>query len=503
MRKERAALAALDESEAARDAAVQGRRAAEARSEELAETSPDIVARFDADGTIIHISPACREVLGYEPEELIGRRGDQLVHTEDIPVTVAMRNRAAEVDDVSATFRMVRRDGRPVWVEGKLRIVRDGAGRVVEAHAILRDVHERIEAQRALSEAEERFRTAFEEGAAGMAIISVDGRIMRVNRALCTVTGHQHTDLEGRTMLSLLHPEDRERHTQEAERMLAGRIATARGERRYLHDDGRVVWVAVSTTLVLDAAGKPAALPRPGPGRHGAPPLRGRAAPHGRPRRAHRPAQPPRLRARAQAPRRPRRPLRPARRGRPARRRPVQERQRHARPQRRRPADLQGGRRAARAAARARRDRAPRRRRVRRAAPRRHARRGRAAAEEVLDAIRTRAHLQPVRPAAHGQREHRRRAVRLRPPDRRGRARQRRPRDVRGQGGRPRPGRLPRRQQRQRLPPRLAAVVDRRDPRRARRGAPGAAGPADHGPRTRARSTSTRCCCACGTRSAS
>jgi PAS domain S-box-containing protein len=136
-------------------------------------------------------------------------------------------------------------------------VVRDGAGRIAESHVILRDVHERIETQRALAEAEERFRSAFEEGAAGMAIVSTEGRILRVNRALCTVTGHQHTDLEGRTMLSLLHPDDRDQHAHETERMLAGRLATARGERRYLHDDGRVVWVAASTTLVHDAAGAP------------------------------------------------------------------------------------------------------------------------------------------------------------------------------------------------------------------------------------------------------
>jgi diguanylate cyclase (GGDEF)-like protein/PAS domain S-box-containing protein len=257
MRKERATLQALDQSEAERERAVQGRRAAEVLSHELAETSPDLVTRHDRDGTIREVSPACREVLGYEPEEMVGRAGEDFVLVDDLPILLAMRNRAREVDDVSATFRLVRRDDTPVWVEAKVRMVRDGAGHALESHAILRDVHERIEAQRALAEAEERFRTAFEEGAAGMAIVSTEGRILRVNRALCTVTGHQHTDLEGRTMLSLLHPEDRDNHTQETERMLAGRLATARGERRYLHDDGHVVWVAVSTTLVHDAAGAP------------------------------------------------------------------------------------------------------------------------------------------------------------------------------------------------------------------------------------------------------
>src|SRR5215217_8035786 len=256
IRKERRATELLARRQAERDQAETLRRAAEARSHELAETSPDIVTVQGPDGRMISVSPASRAVLGYDPDELIGRCGDEFVLAEDIPVILAMRNRAREVDDVSATFRLVRRDGHPIWVEAKLHIVRDADGRVAESHAIIRDVHERVEAQRGLVEAEERFRTAFEEGATGMAIVSPDGRLLRVNRALCTVTGHQPADLEGRTMLSLVHPDDRPQHEQETERMLAGQIATARGERRYLHEDGHVVWVSVSTTIVHDAGGR-------------------------------------------------------------------------------------------------------------------------------------------------------------------------------------------------------------------------------------------------------
>jgi diguanylate cyclase (GGDEF)-like protein/PAS domain S-box-containing protein len=258
MRKERAALAALGASTRERDRAELGRRAAEARSLELADTSPDVLTLHAPDGTLTHVSAACRELLGLEPEELVGRRPEELVHPDDLPVLVAARNRAREADDVSITLRLVRRDERPVWVEAKLRIVRDPAtGRVTEAHAIVRDVHERLVAQHALAAAEERFRTAFEEGAVGMAIVEPAGRILRVNRALSIVTGHAPAELEGRPMRSLLHPDDRALHADEAGRMLRGELPAARGERRYLHEDGRVVWVSVSTTLVRDAAGTP------------------------------------------------------------------------------------------------------------------------------------------------------------------------------------------------------------------------------------------------------
>ena len=255
IRKERSAGELLARRQAERDQAETRRRAAEARSNELAETSPDIVAVHGPDGRVTSVSQASRAVLGYDPGELIGRSGEDFVLAEDIPVILAMRNRAREVDDVSATFRMAHRSGAAIWVEAKLHIVRDARGGVAETHTIIRDVHERVEAQRALVEAEERFRTAFEEGAAGMAIVAPDGRVLRVNRALCAITGHQPADLEGRTMLSLLHPDDRPQQDEESDRMLSGQIATARGERRYLHDDGHVVWVSVSTTLVRDAGG--------------------------------------------------------------------------------------------------------------------------------------------------------------------------------------------------------------------------------------------------------
>jgi diguanylate cyclase (GGDEF)-like protein/PAS domain S-box-containing protein len=237
---------------------VRARLAAEERTLELAETSPDVLTVHGPDGALTYVSPASRELLGFEPEELLGRRPDELVYRDDLPVLAAVANRARESDDVSATLRLLRRDERAVWVEARLRVVRDPeSGRPQETHAIVRDVHERIEAQRALAAAEERFRTAFEEGAVGMAIVSATGHVARVNRALCAITGHQHTGLEGRTMLSLLHVEDREQHKEETARLLRGDLATARGEKRYLHDDGHVVWVAVSTTLVRDATGGP------------------------------------------------------------------------------------------------------------------------------------------------------------------------------------------------------------------------------------------------------
>ena len=212
-----------------------------------------------------------------------------------------------------------------------------------------------------------------------MALTSPDFRFLRVNRALCQITGYTPAAARGPAG-RLDHPPRRPQ----------GRLGGARGDAR-----GRGLQPPRRAPLParlgqrgvggdqLDARARrrrqAAPLPLPDAGHHRAPPPRGRAAPHGRPRPADRAAQPPLVRARARAPRRLRRALRPEGRGDRARPRPLQDDQRHARPLGRRRADRARRPRAPQPPARVRRARPPRRRRVRDPAARGHAGGGRRA----------------------------------------------------------------------------------------------------------------------------
>ncbi|HET8756749.1 MAG TPA: EAL domain-containing protein [Solirubrobacteraceae bacterium] len=244
------AVAALDRAESAR-------RAADARSRELADHSGDVLATITPDGVIQEISAGCRDLLELEPEEVAGTRGADLVHPGDATTLVSSLQRLALHDErVGITVRLRRADGSWRWADAQLLAVREG-GALAEIHATIRDVHARAEAERAKADAEARFRTAFEEAPIGMAIASIDGRFLQVNHALCAITGREQEELEGTPIVRLLHPEDREEGAESLARLARGSGTSARGERRWLHAAGKIVWASVNATLVRDAAGVP------------------------------------------------------------------------------------------------------------------------------------------------------------------------------------------------------------------------------------------------------
>ncbi|HEX5618116.1 MAG TPA: EAL domain-containing protein [Solirubrobacteraceae bacterium] len=249
-RRTAVAVAALDRAESAR-------RAADARSRELADHSGDVLATLSPDGVIREISGGCFDLLELTADELAASRAADLVHPGDSTTLVSALQRLSLHDERFAiTVRLRRADGSWRWADAQLLAVRDN-GVLAEIHATIRDVHARAEAERAKADAEARFRTAFEEAPIGMAIASIDGRFLQVNHALCAITGREQEELEGTPLVRLLHPEDREDEAEALARLARGTGTAARGERRWLHAAGKIVWASLNATLVRDAAGVP------------------------------------------------------------------------------------------------------------------------------------------------------------------------------------------------------------------------------------------------------
>lgn len=142
-------------------------RQSEARFRILAENTADMVTRFDADGRRVFASDACRELIGCEPEDLIGGRLWDLAHEDDAPALRDMLKRVISGEPAPVTqYRLRRKDGHHIWVEAIGRPVLADNGAVFA----VRDITRRKLAEDQLAEANHRLRAlAAHDGLTGLA----------------------------------------------------------------------------------------------------------------------------------------------------------------------------------------------------------------------------------------------------------------------------------------------------------------------------------------------
>ena len=101
------------------------------------------------------------------------------------------------------------------------------------------------------------FRVAGRNAAIGMALVSMDGRYLQVNDALCRMAGRPADDLIGRTTVEITHPEDRHLAAWSYPEVCADSSDCHRMEKRFLRPDGTIAQAIRVTKIVRDGAGRP------------------------------------------------------------------------------------------------------------------------------------------------------------------------------------------------------------------------------------------------------
>ncbi|MYL82702.1 PAS domain S-box protein [Desulfovibrio aerotolerans] len=113
------------------------------------------------------------------------------------------------------------------------------------------------DAQAALAASEQRFRATFELAAVGIAHVSLDGTLLRVNSRFEGITGYSGQELAALTFAAITHPDDLNEDLRQLARLQAGEISTYTLDKRYVRKDGALVWVSLTVSLMRDEAGIP------------------------------------------------------------------------------------------------------------------------------------------------------------------------------------------------------------------------------------------------------
>jgi diguanylate cyclase (GGDEF)-like protein/PAS domain S-box-containing protein len=101
------------------------------------------------------------------------------------------------------------------------------------------------------------FESAFTHAPIGMALVDTGGTLLRVNDALCRITGYAAEQICTRPFRELSDPHDVDVDAPQIADLLSGQLPTYQVEKRFRHAGGHLVWVLVSVSLVRDAKGRP------------------------------------------------------------------------------------------------------------------------------------------------------------------------------------------------------------------------------------------------------
>jgi len=202
-------------------------RDSEVRARAVLENVVDGIVTATETGVIESVNPSALRLFGYGDEaEMVGRPFDSIVGPGDHGDTTGRR-----------------KDGSSFPTELGVSEMQIG-GRTFTIGAI-HDLTGR--SQRA-----ERDRVAFEEAPIGSVITSRDGRIERVNQAVCTMFGQTAHELVGRRFSELAHPDDRHASAAALDALVHGASGTRRFEGRYVSHGGRVIEASVAVSAIRD-----------------------------------------------------------------------------------------------------------------------------------------------------------------------------------------------------------------------------------------------------------
>jgi PAS domain S-box-containing protein len=245
------------------------REVARIRQNELVQSDNAIrganigVFEYDPASQSVSISDIWRKMLEISSDEELDEQLEwrRRVHPDDLeralkPVELCV---AGLAERAHCEYRLRSRDGsRWRWLRTDIAVARrDSAGLATLLVGAQTDITERKTMEEALRISVEQFRSAFENGPIGKAIVALDGSWLRVNSALCELVGYSEAEMLLTSFQVLTHPDDLEADLALLKQLTEGAIPSYTIEKRYYRSNGAILWGNLSVGMVRNAEGQP------------------------------------------------------------------------------------------------------------------------------------------------------------------------------------------------------------------------------------------------------
>lgn len=220
------------------------------------------VFEFDVLTNEAHVSDIWRDLMELAPGEIVDVQKEwrARVHPEDLAAADASVKDLAKGEDshTVSEYRLFTRDRSALqWFRTDLAVVeRDANGKPTRIVGAQVDVTDRKKGELALRKSMDQFQSAFDNAPIGKAVVDLNGNLLQVNTAFCTLVGRERSALGGIKLPSIMHPDDVAAHMTEFEELVNGERTYLQAEMRLLHKNGKEIWSLFNIATVQDEKGK-------------------------------------------------------------------------------------------------------------------------------------------------------------------------------------------------------------------------------------------------------
>ncbi|MFX0003311.1 MAG: PAS domain S-box protein [Candidatus Hodarchaeota archaeon] len=220
----------------------------------------DIILELDINGVITYISPQCYNIIGYQQNELIGKKALKYIHPTDIlKLAESMRNaRDTKKLIVAPDFKLIHKNGNIIYASARGKhVITNGMDRYI---VTLRDITIQTKTEKKLKESEEKYRLISENANELILIVSETLKIEYVNKKpLLKLTGYSIDEVLGKRALIFIHLDDAEKTFKEFKEAFE-KQGHGTVEARVKHKDGHYIYAEINGSLFHNEKGEPKAL---------------------------------------------------------------------------------------------------------------------------------------------------------------------------------------------------------------------------------------------------
>lgn len=222
-------------------------------TEHIFRSMPSGLIVVDSDLRIYSVNPAMRKMLGLDDQAIV--EGSPLYSLLNLPTLLASARDVLATGVEQTNINLSDYDRNAFDSHWQCSLVRtELEGEFFLLMSCL-DVTSLLQTETDLKESEERYRLSFCHAAVGMAHLSSDGHLLRVNVKLLQVLGYSEEELLRMTLKDITHPDDVAADLDLQRRVLSGEIKDYAREKRYIHKDGHYIWVNVTISSMFSGRG--------------------------------------------------------------------------------------------------------------------------------------------------------------------------------------------------------------------------------------------------------